>query len=181
MALLEGNVNLVLAPHVAVRLDGPQHLSADDLVCYPSVEVSEESRDLLEHVLDGAIHTFARRVVDAERQVDAPPFRPGTWWLATFSEGGSDGEVAITSVPPSLFYGIEIAGRVHFLHREEVRVDDFMPLHVRTVQPRPRRTGELAGCSAESRSRCGAACRDCSKAASRYEALPTRTAVEHLL
>lgn len=125
MALLGGNVKLVLAPHVAVRLDGPQHLSADDLARYPSVEVSEESRDLLEHVVDGAIQTYARRVVDAERQVDAPPFRPGTWWLATVSEGGSDGEVAITSFPPSFFYGIDIAGRVHFLHRDEVRVDDF--------------------------------------------------------
>lgn len=118
-------MKLVLAPQVPVRLDGPQHFSVDDLTRYPSVEVSDQSRDLLEHVVDDAIQDHARRVVDAEKQVDAPPFRAGTWWLAILSEGDGDGDVYVTSFPPTYFYGIDAAGRVHFLHRNELRVDDF--------------------------------------------------------
>lgn len=118
-------MKFVLAPHVPVRLDGPQRFSADDLTRYPSVEVSDQSREMLEHVVDDAIEIHARRVVDAEKQVDAPPFRAGTWWLAALSEGDGDGDVYVTSFPPTYFYGIDAVGRVHFLHRNELRVDDF--------------------------------------------------------
>jgi hypothetical protein len=122
---LEATLKLVLAPQVAVRLDGPQRFSVDDLTRYPSVEVPDVSRDLLEHVVDAAIRSHAPRVVDAEKQVDAPPLRAGSWWLAILSEDDGDGDVSVTSFPPRFFYGIDVAGRVHFLHRDELRVDDF--------------------------------------------------------
>lgn len=116
----------MLAPQVPVRLDGPQRFSVDDLTRYPSFEVPDQLRDLLERVVDDAIQHHARRVVDVEKQVDAPPFRAGTWWLAILSEGEDVGDAYVTSFPPTYFYGIDPTGRVHFLHRNELRVDDFV-------------------------------------------------------
>lgn len=122
---LEATLKLVLAPQVPVRLDEPQHFRLDDLSRYPSVEVSDDSPDLLEHVVDDAIRKHGRLVVGAEKQVDAPPYRAGTWWLASLTEGDGDGDACVTSFPPSYFYGIDVTGRVHFLHRDELRVDDL--------------------------------------------------------
>jgi hypothetical protein len=113
-------VKFVLAPHLKVWFGEPSPLRWAELERYGSVDVPDGVDDTIGHVVKRIITDHAAIVVGTEPAVDAPPFTPDYWWLATIRR---DGEQATpTSLEPREAFGIDADGLVHFAYPRELTV-----------------------------------------------------------
>lgn len=117
-------MKLVLAPHLAVQLGEPPSISRSELERYGHVEIADEDDDLIGDVVTRVVTGHSDNVVGAEPQVDAPPFTPTSWWLATVRDDGD--RVTLAFFQPRPAYGIDRAGLVHFAYPAQLSVADFI-------------------------------------------------------
>lgn len=113
-------MKLVLAPHLKVWFGEPSPLRWAELERYGSVDVPDGVDDTIGHVVKRIITDHAAVVVGAEPAVDAPPFTPDYWWLATIRRDGD--QVTTTSLEPREAFGIDDDGLVHFAYPRELTV-----------------------------------------------------------
>ncbi len=113
-------MKFVLAPHIPVSLGEPLPLTWSALERYGSVEISDDVDDTIGEVVKELITDHAGDVVGAEPSVDAPPFTPDYWWLATVLRDGD--QITMVSLPPQEAYGIDADGLVRFAYPRELPV-----------------------------------------------------------
>lgn len=116
-------MRLILAPQIDVGLERHRELAAADLGRCLTVDVPDESDELLRDEIASAIRSHPD-TIGAEPQVDAPPYGPETWWLGVIERSGDP--VGVYSFPPMHFFGINSEGRVVFPFAGELRVSDFV-------------------------------------------------------
>jgi len=116
-------VKIVLAPQLEVRFDQPS-MPWSELQRYGAVEVADDTNGLIRDIVRQVITDRAATVVGAEPDVDAPPFTPGLWWLATVATKGE--RATTTSFEPREAVGIDADGLVRFAYPRELSVADLV-------------------------------------------------------
>lgn len=115
---LEGDMRLILAPHLGVGVNPRPPMSWDELVRYGEVEVPSDSEANLYDVVSQIIREQRPDLIGVEPQVDAPPFSAEWWWLATVRREGS--VATVMPLEPADAFGIDEHGLVHFQHPQQM-------------------------------------------------------------
>lgn len=117
-------MKIIHAPHLAVHLGEPQPISRSELERYGHVEIADDDDRLIGDIVTQLVAAQANIVIGAEPEVEAPPFTPTSWWLATVRINHD--LVIPASFQPRPAYGIDRAGLVHFAYPSQLPVADFI-------------------------------------------------------
>ena len=95
-------MRLVLAPQLEVRWER-RTIDAPDLAMMPTVDIADGSDELLADLITQAIRDRPD-LTGSHPDVDAPPFAPDSWWVATIQTGAD--RINVDAYLPAHFYGI---------------------------------------------------------------------------
>lgn len=116
-------MRLILMPRLLVSWE-PRVLPAALVDEAQHIELPDDSNEPLRSAIERAIsdHPWT---MERDASVDAPPFGPGSWWLAWIERHGDT--ATVTSCELAQFYGIQPDGLVRFEpHLYEITIADFV-------------------------------------------------------